>query len=257
MSDKQPKVVLVTGAGSGLGQGLCVQLAQGGHTVIASDVDGDAAGRTLAMLPDSTGCRALKLDVTSRAEVEKLPDVLGDQAIDVLINNAGLQHVAPLESFPQERWDLLMSVMLHGPCMLTRALLPAMRERGFGRIVNIGSIHSLVASPYKSAYVAAKHGLLGFAKVVALETADTDITVNTICPSYLRTPLVEKQIAAQSVSHGIPPEQVIDQIMLGPMPKNAFITIEEVAAAVQFLISHGARNITGQSLVIDGGWTLS
>lgn len=257
MRDTSPKVMLVTGAGSGLGQGLCIQLAQDGHAVIASDMDGDVADRTVAMLKNSAGSRALKLDVTSRAEVEQLPDLIGEQAVDVLINNAGLQHVAPLESFPQERWDLLLAVMLHGPCMLTRILLPGMRERGFGRIINIGSIHSLVASPYKSAYVAAKHGLLGFAKVVALETADIDITVNTICPSYLRTPLVEKQIAAQSASHGIPPEQVIDQIMLGPMPKKAFITVEEVAAAVRFLISHGARNITGQSIVIDGGWTLS
>lgn len=257
MRDTPPKTVLVTGAGSGLGRGMCIQLARDGHTIIATDIDGDAADQTVTMLTNATGCRALKLDVTSRIEVESLSDVLGDQAVDVLINNAGLQHVAPLESFPQERWDMLLGVMLHGPCMLTRALLPTMRERGFGRIINIGSIHSLVASPYKSAYVAAKHGMLGFSKVVALESADTDITINTVCPSYIRTPLVDKQIAAQSASHGIPPEQVIDQIMLGPMPKKAFITVEEVASAVRFLISYGARNITGQSIVIDGGWTLS
>lgn len=177
------------------------------------------------------------------------------RAPSVLINNAGLQHVAPLESFPQAKWDQLLEVMLHGTCRMTRALLPGMRERGFGRIINIGSIHSLVASPYKTAYVAAKHGLVGFAKVVALETADTDITINTICPSCIRTPLVDAQIAGQMKVHGIAEDEVIDKIMLDPMPKKAFVTPEEVAGTIAFLISPHARNITGQTIVIDGGWT--
>ena len=131
-----------------------------------------------------------------------------------------------------------------------------MRARGFGRIVIIGSVHSLVASPYKSAYVAAKHGLLGFSKTIALETADVDITINPICPAYLRTPLVEGQIAAQATSHGIPEEEVIRRIMLEPMPKKAFITFEEVAAAIEYLGGYAARNITGQTITMDGGWTI-
>jgi 3-hydroxybutyrate dehydrogenase len=130
-----------------------------------------------------------------------------------------------------------------------------MRAAGFGRVVHIGSIHSLVASPFKSAYVAAKHGLLGLSRVAALETADADITVNTICPSYIRTPLVEAQIAAQARAHGISEEEVVGRIMLEPMPKKRFITVEEVAATIEFLASPEARNITGQALVIDGGWT--
>jgi 3-hydroxybutyrate dehydrogenase len=146
--------------------------------------------------------------------------------------------------------------MLVGAARLTRALLPGMRQRRFGRIVNIGSIHSMVASPYKSAYVAAKHGLIGLSKVVALETADTDITINTICPSYVRTPLVDKQIADHVRIRGLTESEVIKQVMLQPMPKGVFIAIDELAGITAFLISPPARNITGQTIVVDGGWTV-
>jgi 3-hydroxybutyrate dehydrogenase len=145
--------------------------------------------------------------------------------------------------------------MLTGVARLTRAVLPGMRARGFGRIVNIGSIHSLVASPYKSAYVAAKHGLVGFSKAIALETADTDITINTICPSYVKTPLVDKQIAEQARFRGISETEVISRVMLEPMPKGVFISFAEVAGITAFLASPCARNITGQTIVVDGGWT--
>ena len=248
--------VVITGAGSGVGRGLCLQLAREGHAILATDLDLDSACRTVEMLDDPARGRAYELDVTSSDQVERFAHEAAGRSVGVLINNAGLQHVAPLESFPQDTWDRLIDVMLRGACMMTRALLPGMRERGFGRIVNIGSIHSVVASPYKTAYVAAKHGLLGFSKVVALETADTDITINTICPSYIRTPLVDAQIANQMKAHGITEEEVIDKIMLDPMPKKAFITIEEVAGTVGFLLSPHARNITGQAIVIDGGWTV-
>jgi len=247
--------ILITGAGSGLGQALCKQLAGPDFEVIVTDKDGPAADQTRAMLPDSACAAAMRLDVTSEEDIARLGQRLAREPIHVLVNNAGLQYVASLESFPQERWDQLVEVMLKGTCAVTRAVLPGMRKQGFGRIVNIGSIHSLVASPFKSAYVAAKHGLLGFSKAIALETAEVDITVNTICPAYIRTPLVEAQIADQAATLKISEEEVIRKVMLEPMPKKSFITTEEVAGTIAFLLSDHARNITGQALVIDGGWT--
>ena len=172
-----------------------------------------------------------------------------------MINNAGIQHVAKLEEFPGEKWQQLINIMLVAPAMLTQALLPTMRSKNYGRIINIGSVHSLIASPYKSAYVAAKHGLLGFSKTLALETGDCDVTINTLCPAYVKTPLVEKQIAAQAKEHGMSEEDVINKIMLEPMPKKSFIDIDELASSAAFLMDNSARNITGQTIVIDGGWT--
>jgi len=247
---------LVTGAASGIGLGVATHLAERGHAVCLSDLDAESVGGAAAQLrARGLAARALRLDVTSAADIDSVVASLEPGGPDLLVNNAGLQHVAPLEQFPQERWELLVAVMLTGSAMLTRAVLPGMRRRGFGRIVNVGSIHSLVASPYKSAYVAAKHGLIGFAKSVALETADTDITINTVCPSYVRTPLVDAQISAQARAHGIPEQRVIDEIMLKPMPKHAFVTIEELGGIVEFLASDVARNVTGQWIAVDGGWT--
>ena len=252
-----PRTILITGAGSGLGRALSLYFVGQGHTVLATDLDEAAAHETVSLMGDRAGeSSALRLDVTSAPDVEALVTALAGRAVDVLVNNAGLQYVAKLEEFPQEQWDRLLDVMLKGACQVTRAVLPGMRSQGYGRIVNIGSIHSLVASPFKTAYVAAKHGLLGFAKVVALETGDTDITINTICPAYIRTPLVDAQIKAQAQTHGISEEEVIDRIMLEPMPKKAFITPEEVAGAIEYLMSDAARNVTGQALTIDGGWTV-
>ena len=247
-------VALVTGAGSGLGRGLCEQLAAKQWQVVATDLFLDSVEQTCAALPSSTEPIPLELNVSDQRQVEAVVQSLS--RIDLLVNNAGLQRVAPLESFEMDQWEKLIQVMLQGPARMTQAVLPTMRAANYGRIVNIGSIHSLVASPYKSAYVAAKHGLLGLAKTVALETADVDITINTICPSYIRTPLVEKQIAEQAQAHGMPEEEVINKIMLEPMPKKAFITVEEVAATIEFLVSSAARNITGQTITIDGGWTI-
>ena len=246
--------VLVTGAGSGVGETLARQLALAGHELAVTDLDGAAAERVAAAIVSAGGkALAFRLDVTQAAEVERV--IAAAQPVDVLVNNAGLQNVAPLAEFPPEKWQLLVNVMLVGPALATRAALPGMRARNFGRIVNIGSIHSLVASAYKSAYVAAKHGLLGLAKTVALETGDCDVTINTICPAYLRTPLVEKQIADQARTHGISEQRVIDEIMLKPMPKKTFVTIEEVVALAEYLISDAARNVTAQAIAIDGGWT--
>ncbi|HEX9207789.1 MAG TPA: 3-hydroxybutyrate dehydrogenase [Steroidobacteraceae bacterium] len=248
--------VLVTGAGSGIGLGLARHLCAAGHEVWFTDVDiALVEGAAGAMDGDGRRAHALELDVTSAGSIADAVEAIGVEGIDLLVNNAGLQHVAPLEDFPAERWARLVTVMLTGPAMVTRAVLPGMRRRNFGRVVNIGSIHSLVASPYKSAYVAAKHGLTGFTRTLALETADVDVTVNTVCPAYVRTPLVDAQIADQARAHGIPEQQVIDEVMLRPMPKRAFVTIEELGALVEFLASDAARNITGQSIAVDGGWT--
>jgi len=251
------KAALITGAGSGIGQGVACALAEQGYHIIATDLSLDAAKLTAAMIVQPGGsAQALAVDVSDQNSIDSAYAQLADQRIDLLVNNAGLQHVSPLDQFPPDKFDLLVQVMLNGAAMMARGCLPKMREQGFGRIVNIGSIHSLIASPYKSAYVAAKHGLIGFSKVVALETADTDITINTICPAYVKTPLVEAQIADQAKTHGISEEQVINEIMLKPMPKKAFITVEELAATVSFLASDMARNITGETISLDGGWTV-
>ncbi len=248
--------ILITGAGSGIGRGIAEALAAQGHHLIVTDLSDNAAVETAALITSKGGsAEAHALDVTSDESVEHVMARLTRPA-DVLVNNAGLQHVSKLEDFPIAKWDLLIQVMLTGTARLTQAVLPGMRERDFGRIVNIGSIHSLVASKFKSAYVAAKHGLVGFSKVMALETADANITINTVCPTYVLTPLVEKQIADQARTHGIPEAQVISDIMLKPMPKGVFISFEELAGIAAFLISPAARNITGQCIVVDGGWTV-
>jgi 3-hydroxybutyrate dehydrogenase len=251
-----PLHILLTGAASGLGRALALHFAGQGYRLVLADRSAEGLRGTVALLgPAAERASADVLDVTDARQVRDLIASLGGRPVELLINDAGLQHVARLEDFPEERWDVLVDVMLKGPFLLARAVLPGMRAAGFGRVVNIGSIHSVVASPFKSAYVAAKHGLLGLSKVLALETADTDITVNTLCPAYIRTPLVDAQIAAQARAHGMSEPEVIARIMLEPMPKKQFITPEEVAAAIEFLASHAARNITGQTIVIDGGWT--
>jgi 3-hydroxybutyrate dehydrogenase len=251
-----PRCILVTGAGSGIGAGISTALAQDGHHVVVTDLSGDAARDVAQAIVDAGGsAESHVLDVTSDESVATVLQAL-TRPVDVLVNNAGLQHVSKLEDFPIAKWDLLVQVMLVGVARLTRAVLPGMRGRGFGRVVNIGSIHSLVASPYKSAYVAAKHGLLGFSKVLALETADTDITINTICPTYVKTPLVDRQIADQAKTRGIPESQVVSDVMLKPMPKGVFITFEELAGITAFLMSPAARNITGHTIDVDGGWTV-
>ena len=247
--------ILITGAASGIGAGLALELARAGHHVIVSDLRLPDCEQVAARIRDGGGSAdAVALDVTSEASITSALASLR-RPVEVLVNDAGLQHVAPLEEFPMNKWDYLIQVMLIGSARLTRALLPGMRARGYGRIVNIGSIHSLVASPNKSAYVAAKHGLLGLTKTIALETAGADITINTICPSYVKTPLVDKQIGDQARTRGIAESEVIKEIMLKPMPKGVFIGIDELAGITGFLLTPAARNITGQAIVVDGGWT--
>jgi 3-hydroxybutyrate dehydrogenase len=250
------KTVLITGGASGIGLGIAQQLGAIGHKIIIADMNMDAAEHAAAELGvKGISARALLLDVTNPQQVASLSDTLLPDTVDVLVNNAGIQHVSKLEDFPADKWQQLINIMLVAPAMLTQALLPSMREKNYGRIINIGSVHSVIASPFKSAYVAAKHGLLGFSKTIALETGDCDVTINTLCPAYVKTPLVEKQIAAQAKEHGMSEEDVINKIMLEPMPKKSFIDIDELASSAAFLMDNSARNITGQTIVIDGGWT--
>ena len=250
-----PYSVLVTGAASGIGLALTDHLTQSRHRVIATDRDGSALEAARIGIGNPASLRTLTLDVLDLASIDRVLAAVASDPPAVLINNAGLQHVAALEDYPPEKWQQLIGVMLTGAAMLTRAVLPGMRSRGFGRIINIGSIHALVASPYKSAYVAAKHGLVGFSKVVALETADAEITINTVCPSYVKTPLVESQMEALAQKHSLPVTRVAEETMLRPMPKHRFIEMDELAGIVEFLMSNAARNITGQCITVDGGWT--
>ena len=248
--------IFITGGASGIGFGIAEHLAALGHHVILADINEDAAQQAAQKLNiKGWSAQAVQINVCDAQQVAALPETLLKTPIDVLINNAGIQHVSKLEDFPADKWQMLINVMLVGPALLTQAFLPHMRAQNFGRIINVGSIHSVIASPYKSAYVAAKHGLLGFAKTMALETGDVDVTINTLCPAYVKTPLVEQQISAQATENNMSEEDVINKIMLEPMPKKAFIEIDELAETANFLMSSAAKNITGQTIILDGGWT--
>ena len=248
------RAAIVTGAASGIGRAIATDLAQQGALVLCADVNVDDGERIAAELPNGSFQRA---DTAKQADCDALVAraVRDFGAVDILVNNAGLQHVAPVEEFPVETWERLVRIMLFGAFYLTRAALPHMYKKGWGRIVNIASVHGLVASPYKSAYVAAKHGLVGFTKAVALEAAEKGVTVNAVCPSYVRTPLVEKQIADQAKVHGISEDAVVRDIMLAPAALKRLLEPSEVAAYVRFLCSDEAAGITGATQVIDAGWT--
>ena len=246
------KVVLVTGAGSGIGKAIAEGFAREGAQVLVNDVA--EGGREVA---EAVGGTFLQADLADRAAVRGLVQQALEAAghVDVLVNNAGFQHVAPVEEFPEDVWVRMIQVMLVASFQLTQGLLPGMKERGWGRIINISSLHGVVASPYKTAYISAKHGMQGFTKTVALEAAAFGVTVNAICPAYVRTPLVEKQIEAQAKTHGISPEEVIDRIMLEPAAIKRLVEPEEVADLALYLASDKARSITGAAHLIDLGWT--
>jgi 3-hydroxybutyrate dehydrogenase len=248
------RAAIVTGAASGIGQAIAIDLAQAGVHVLFADVNVEEGERVAGELSTAAFQRA---DAAKQADCDALVAraVREFGGVDILVNNAGLQHVAPVEEFPVETWERLVRIMLFGAFYLTRAALPHMYAKGWGRIVNIASVHGLVASPYKSAYVAAKHGLVGFTKAVALEAAEKGVTVNAVCPSYVRTPLVEKQIADQAKVHGISEDAVVRDIMLAPAALKRLLEPSEVAAYVRFLCSDEASGITGATQVIDAGWT--
>src|SRR5688500_5318816 len=237
---------LVTGGASGIGRACAVRLAAAGAEVTVADRDADAA-KSVAELVGGT---AVAVDLSDLDAVDAL-----DLDIDVLVNNAGLQHVVPIHEFPVDRFSYILRLMLEAPFRLARGALPHMYAQGWGRIVNISSIHGLYASPYKSAYVTAKHGLEGLSKVIALEGAEHGVTSNCVNPAYVRTPLVENQIADQAKAHGLSEDEVVSEVMLAPAAVKRLIEPEEVAEAVAYLCSGAAASITGTSLALDGGWS--
>jgi len=254
------KIAVVTGAASGIGRAVANSLANSGAKVCLVDIQKDALEAAVSNINAAGGIAAAVLaDLGSENDIKSIHRQVKENfgAADILVNNAGLQFVSPLDSFPLEQWDRLLQTMLRGAFICTQTFLPEMTEKNWGRIINIASIHSIVASPFKSAYISAKHGLIGLTKTAALEVATKGITVNAVSPAYVRTALVEKQIESQAQAHSISREQVVKDIMLTPMPQKELIEPEEIGEVVLFLCSETARHINGHNLVIDGGWTIT
>lgn len=254
------KTALITGSTSGIGLGIAERLAALGANIIVNGLGDAAAIRTLC---DDLAARhqvVVRFDGADLAEQKAIEDLMAGGlaefgCIDIVINNAGIQYVAPLEEFPVQKWDAILALNLSAAFHITRLALPAMRQRQWGRVVNIASAHALVASPFKAAYVAAKHGIAGFTKTVALEAAEAGITVNAVCPGYVLTPLVERQIPETAKARGISEEAVVRDVLLAAQPTRRFVTVEEVAALTGFLCLSEAASITGAIIPIDGGWT--
>jgi 3-hydroxybutyrate dehydrogenase len=251
------KVAIVTGGASGIGLAIVELLAQAGVNCVIADMDVSGGERAVAKLQEA-GFTSLfvKTNVSSPDDVRHVVDATIEKfgRLDILVNNAGLQHVVPVVDFPEERWNLLIGVMLTGTFLCCKYALPHMIQQKWGRIINVNSIHGKVGSPFKVAYVSAKHGVLGLTKVVALEVAENNITCNAICPAYVRTPLVEKQIADQARHNGISEEDVIQKIMLVPAAIRRLLDASEVASLVRYLCTDEAAGITGTALDIDLGW---
>jgi len=250
------RTALVTGSTSGIGLGVAEALAAAGADVVLNSfTDSDDDHALAARISEAHGVNArfLRADMADPEQCRALVARAGE--VDILVNNAGIQHVAPVEEFPRKKWDAILAIMLSSAFHTTAAALPGMRARGWGRIVNISSAHGLTASPYKAAYVAAKHGLVGLTKTVALETAEAPITANAICPGYVLTPLVEKQIPATMEKYGMAREQVIREVMLARQPSRQFATVDQIGGTAVFLCSAAADQITGTTISVDGGWT--
>jgi 3-hydroxybutyrate dehydrogenase len=256
--DLHGKVAIVTGAASGIGRAIARGLSASGAAVCIADVNETAAREAAAELGREGGrALAVRTDVRDADQVRRMVDetVRGFGRLDILVNNAGLQYIAPVHEFPEDKWDLLIGVMLTGTFLCTKYSLPPMMANRWGRIVNISSIHGLVASPFKSAYVSAKHGIIGLTRTVAVETGEHGITANAICPAYVRTPLVEGQISEQARVHAISERDVVEQIMLAPAAIKRLLEPDEVAALALYLCSEAAGGITGAAYPIDAGWT--
>lgn len=254
------KTALITGSTSGIGLGIAKAMAGAGANIVlnglgnAGDIEKLRTG-----LEKDYGVRAVYhgADMAKPEQIRdmcaKTAEVFG--AADILVNNAGIQFVSPVQDFPEEKWNAIIAINLSSAFHTIKACVPMMRGRGWGRIINVASAHGLVASPFKSAYIAAKHGIVGMTKSIALETARDNITVNAICPGYVLTPLVEGQIRDQAKAHNLPEDQVIEKVILDPQPTKKFIQIDEVARLALFLCDDAAQGITGTALPIDGGWT--
>lgn len=250
------KTAIVTGSNSGIGLGVARELARAGADVVLNsftDRDEDHALAAALAKEFNVRARYIKADMSDGDECRALVEAAGN--CDILVNNAGIQHVAPVDEFPVAKWNAILAINLSSAFHTTAAALPKMRAAGWGRIVNIASAHGLAASPYKSAYIAAKHGVVGLSKTVALETAGQGITCNAICPGYVLTPLVEAQIPDQMKVHNMDRDTVIREVMLQRQPSKQFATVEEIGGTTVFLCSKAAAQITGTTISVDGGWT--
>ncbi|MEB3101964.1 3-hydroxybutyrate dehydrogenase [Ferviditalea candida] len=252
------RVVIVTGAARGIGRAIAEAFAANGDQPILCDLDLENAEKSAVEIAGKFACRAAakRLDVADAADVERLIDQTVREwgRIDVIVNNAGLQHVDPIENFPVEKWDLLIGVMLKGPFLLTKYAIPHMKQRQFGRIINISSVHGKTASPFKAAYVSAKHGVVGLTRTAALETANDNITVNAVMPGTVRTSLIENQLQKLAENDGTTREEALQRHLLAKQALKRFIKPEEVAACCVFLASEQAAAITGETISVSGGW---
>ncbi|MGH7806631.1 MAG: 3-hydroxybutyrate dehydrogenase [Thermodesulfobacteriota bacterium] len=252
------KVGIVTGAASGIGLAIAEAFAKEGVNVTIADLNEEGGKKAVEGI-QKLGRDALfvKTNIAKREDCKRLIDetVKKFGRIDILVNNAGIQNVSPIVDFPEDKWDLLIGIMLTGAFLCTKYALPYMIEQKGGRIINMSSIHGLIGAKFKSAYVSAKHGIIGLTKVTALEMLENGITANAICPTFVRTPLVEKQIDDQAKAHGIPREEVLEKVILAEAPMKRMLEPEEVAELVVYLASDLARNITGAAIPIDEGWT--
>jgi 3-hydroxybutyrate dehydrogenase len=250
------KTAVITGSNSGIGLGIAEELARAGaHVVLNSFTDSDEDHALAHRIAEETGTEAryIKADMSKPDECRALIEKAG--GCDILINNAGIQHVCPIDTFPQDKWDAIIAINMNSAFHTIAAALPGMRDRGWGRIVNIASAHGLRASPYKAAYVTAKHGVVGMTKTVGLETAKEPITCNAVCPGYVLTPLVEAQIPDTAKQYGISEEAAIEQVILAKQPSKDFVTVEQLAGTVLYLCSDAAAQVTGTTISVDGGWS--
>jgi len=250
------KTAVITGSNSGIGLGVARALAGAGADVVLNSFTNDDADHALAASIGTefgVNARYIQADMSKADQCRGLVEQAG--ACDILVNNAGIQHVAPIDKFPADKWDAIIAINLSSAFHTTAVALPLMRTAGWGRVVNIASAHGLTASPYKSAYIAAKHGVVGLTKTTALETAEESITCNAICPGYVLTPLVEKQIPATMDEYGLDRDAVIRDVLLSRQPSKEFATMEQIGGTTVFLASDAAAQITGTTISVDGGWT--